>query len=91
MLDRQVIWDHAIPVEIRERCLRSMFHLFERLFAHDPLDTAGQMWWDSLAYDWHCHNRSRENGGEVVGLKMRMSVRHAATGVLTSATPGSTK
>src|SRR6266536_960251 len=59
-----VIWDHAIPVEIRERCLRSMFHLFERLFAHDPLDTAVQMWWDSLAYDWHCHNRSRENGGE---------------------------
>ena len=40
-----------------------MFHLFERLFAHDPLDTAVQMWWDSLAYDWHCHNRSRENGG----------------------------
>jgi hypothetical protein len=22
------------------------------------------MWWDSLAFDWHCGNRARANGGE---------------------------
>jgi hypothetical protein len=41
-----------------------MYHLFERLFSSNALDTSVRMWWDSLAYDWHCGNRSRDNGGE---------------------------
>jgi hypothetical protein len=41
-----------------------MFHLFERLFSAEPLETSANMWWDSLCYDWHCGNRSRDRGGE---------------------------
>src|SRR5262249_43315783 len=32
--------------------------------ARRRLDTAVYMWWDSLAYDWHCGTRARANGGE---------------------------
>lgn len=60
----EIIWMESIPFEIRESCVRAMFHLYQRLFSHEPLDTSVEMWWDSLAYDWHCENRSRSNGGE---------------------------
>lgn len=60
----EIIWDERLPFEIRESCVRSMFHLYELLFSDVPLDTSTDMWWDSLAYDWHCGNRARANGGE---------------------------
>jgi len=41
-----------------------MFHLWEKLFSVEPLETSAHMWWDSLCYDWHCGNRTRSNGGE---------------------------
>jgi len=59
-----LIWHKGAPLEIRESCVRTMFHLFEKLFSNVPFETASNMWWDSLAYDWHCGNRSRANGGE---------------------------
>jgi hypothetical protein len=27
------------------------------------------MWWDALAYDWHCGNRARSNGGEDLAMQ----------------------
>jgi len=60
----RIIWDSALPFSVREQCVRTMFHIFERLFAIEPLDTSAYMWWDSLCYDWHCGNRSRDRGGE---------------------------
>ncbi len=60
----RVIWIEDLPFTTRERCVRSMFHLFERLFFDLPLDTAPHMWWDSLCYDWHCGNRDRARGGK---------------------------
>lgn len=60
----QVIWIDDLPFALRERCVRSMFHLFEKLFSIEPLETSAHMWWHSLCYDWHCGNRSRANGGE---------------------------
>ncbi len=60
----EIIWHRQVPFVMRENCVRSMFSLFERLFAVAPVETASNMWWDSLAYDWHCGNRSRANGGE---------------------------
>jgi hypothetical protein len=59
-----LIFETDLPLAAREECIRSMFHLFERLFSTEPLDTSVQMWWDSLCYDWHCGNRKRERGGE---------------------------
>jgi len=41
-----------------------MLDLFRDFFTKEPLDTAGNMWWDSLCFDWHCGNRKREWGGE---------------------------
>lgn len=60
----EIIWHEQVPFAMRENCVRSMFHLFDKLFTVAPLETAPNMWWDSLAYDWHSGNRSRSNGGE---------------------------
>lgn len=60
----EVIWEKDVQFEERAACVRSMYHLYERFFLKEPLETSSHMWWDSLAYDWHCKNRSRENGGE---------------------------
>ena len=59
-----VIWDDEVPFQSRADCVRSMYHLFDRLFFSKALETSVQMWWDSLAYAWHCGNRSRDKGGE---------------------------
>ena len=60
----EIIWKKKVPFEERAACVRSMYHLYERFFSREPLETASFMWWDALAYDWHCGNRSRANGGE---------------------------
>lgn len=60
----EVIWDEHIDFEERSSCISSMYFLFDRLFREHPLENAPHMFWDSLAYDWYCGNRSRSNGGE---------------------------
>jgi hypothetical protein len=60
----RLIWLPEIEIELRASVVRSMYHLFERFFSANPLPTASHQWWDSLAYDWHCGNRSRANGGD---------------------------
>ena len=60
----EIIWHKQVPFVMRENCVRSMFHLFQKLFAVVTLETSPNMWWDSLAYNWHCGNRARSNGGE---------------------------
>ena len=60
-----VIWERDVPFANRERCVRAMFDLFAQLFDGWSLESSAvNMWWDSLAYDWECGNRSRANGGE---------------------------
>lgn len=59
-----IIWDQRVPFELRESCVRSMRDLYARLFSVAPLETASNMWWDALAYDWHCGIRARSNGGD---------------------------
>ena len=59
-----LILDSDLSLATRKECVRSMFDLFDRLFAREPLDTSVQMWWDSLCYDWHCGNRGRDRGGD---------------------------
>lgn len=61
---REIVWNESLGFDFRRNCVRSMFYLFECLFSKEALDTSVEMWWDSLAYDWHCGNRSRANGGE---------------------------
>jgi hypothetical protein len=65
----RVIWDTDLPFAAREECVRSMTDLFRLLFAAEPLETASNMWWDSLCYDWHCGVRLRERGGEDLRLQ----------------------
>ena len=60
----EVIWDKGVDFEKRADCVRSMYDLYEKFFAVDFLITSGEMWWDALAYDWHCDNRNRSNGDE---------------------------
>ena len=60
----EIIWNKKVPFDERAACVRSMYYLYERLFSKEPLETASYMWWDSLAYDWDCENRSRANGDE---------------------------
>lgn len=61
---QNLLMDEDLPFAAREDCVLAMAELFKHLFANEPLDTAVQMWWDSLCYDWHCGNRNRERGGE---------------------------
>jgi hypothetical protein len=60
----EIIWMEYLPFSLRETCVRSMFQLFQLLFAIEPLETSAHMWWDSLCFDWHCGNRNRLRGGE---------------------------
>lgn len=60
----ELMWMKQLEFEVRESVVRSMYYLFVRIFADKPLFTSVDMWWDSLAYDWYCENRSRKNGGE---------------------------
>jgi len=64
-----IIWMDGLPFLLRESCVRSMFHLFEHLFAIEPLETSAHMWWDSLCYGWHCGNRNRARGGEDLSMQ----------------------
>jgi hypothetical protein len=68
----EIIGMEDLPFLLRENCVRSMFHLFERLFAIEPLETSAHMWWDSLCYDWHCGNRNRLRGGEDLSMQVVM-------------------
>jgi hypothetical protein len=60
----EIVWLEDIPKELRKKCVRSMYYLFRKLFSTNSLETSSHMWWDSIAYDWHCNNRNRSNGGE---------------------------
>ena len=53
-----------LPFSVKEACVRSMFDLFAKLFAFEPLDSAVVMWWDSLCFDLGHSNRGGENSGE---------------------------
>jgi len=59
-----LIWMDDLDFIVRAECVRSMYYLFERLFAIEHLETSAHMWWDALCYDWECGNRSRARGGE---------------------------
>lgn len=65
----RILEDTDLAFAVRAECIRSMFDLFQRLFAFEFLDTSVFMWWDSLCYDWHCGNRKRELGGEDLQLQ----------------------
>ena len=65
----RLVFESDLPLSDREECIRSMSHLFKRLFVAERLDTSVQMWWDSFCYDWHCGNRRRERGGEDLQLQ----------------------
>lgn len=65
----RAIWDTDVPFAAREECVRSMTDLFRLFFVTEPLETASNMWWDSLCYDWHCGIRVRERGGEDLRLQ----------------------
>ena len=60
----RIISDTSLPFPLRTECIVSMLDLFRKFFAKEPLETSGNMWWDSLCFDWHCGNRNRERGGE---------------------------
>jgi len=59
-----IILNTDLPIAAREKCISSMLDLSQYLFAINPLESAANMWWDSLCYDWECGNRARERGSE---------------------------
>jgi hypothetical protein len=58
-----LIWSSDVPLADREQCVRSMFHLFQDLFAVDPLGFTANMWWDVFCYDYELGRRKRSRGG----------------------------
>jgi hypothetical protein len=59
-----LIWNTDLEFTEREECVRAMFDLSQRFFANEHLDWSGHMRWNSVCYEWHCDNRSRDRGGE---------------------------
>ncbi len=48
----EVLWEEEVPPSLREECVRSMFFLYQDLFAVKPLHTACFMWWDSFTDEY---------------------------------------
>jgi hypothetical protein len=67
-----LLGEESLSYEIKERCVRSMFFLFERFFSAESLETFPFMWWDMLAGEWDCGIRRRENGGEDLWMQNAM-------------------
>ena len=44
-----LLWSEQLSLEVRERLLHSMFELFARLFAREPINSTSYMWWDLLS------------------------------------------
>src|SRR5579862_2765031 len=61
---QELLWTDNLDFHVRAECVHAMYHLFERLFSVEHLETAAHMWWDALCFDWQCGNRSRDRGGE---------------------------
>ena len=59
-----------LPLPAREECVRSMFYLYRDLFAIEPSETAGFMWWDSICWHlWHRGRKDRQRGGEELSMQ----------------------
>jgi len=58
-----------VPLELRTQCIEAMYFLYANLFQREPLEHSCHMWWDLIAYDYHCGNRARSNGGEDLVLQ----------------------
>jgi len=64
------IWNIELPVATRERCVRSMLDLYRDLFAIEPCESAGFMWWDSICWHlWHLGGKVRLRGGEDLSMQ----------------------
>ncbi|HEX8734953.1 MAG TPA: hypothetical protein VF721_06515 [Pyrinomonadaceae bacterium] len=62
-----LLWDKRVPLSLREECISSMFDLFARFFAVNPLEHSCFMWWDGLAYGYYMENGAAadEDGIEI--------------------------
>ena len=54
-----LVWSAQLSLDARERLVGSMYELFARLFAREPLDSASYMWWDLLS-DRMAEDQSRD-------------------------------
>jgi hypothetical protein len=45
-----LIWNHDIPIEVKEELISSMYFMYRDVFIRQPLGHACEMWWDGLAY-----------------------------------------
>jgi hypothetical protein len=65
-----LFWNEVLPLSAREECVRSMFYLYRDLFAFEPSETAGFMWWDSVCWHlWHRGQKDRLRGGEDLSMQ----------------------
>ncbi len=47
-----LIWNSSLDLNTKDRLIQSMYHLYEKLFNVQKLETSCDMWWDSLAYSY---------------------------------------
>ena len=48
-----LIWNREIGLNLKVTMIRSMYFLYEDVFATAPRSEASFMWWDEIAYDIH--------------------------------------
>lgn len=66
-----LLWDKRVPLSLREECIFSMFDLFSRFFAVNPLEHSCFMWWDGLAYGYFMENGAADDED---GIKIRQAM-----------------
>lgn len=82
----QLIWDSELDTGKKERLIESVFDLYANLFSSDPLDTACDMWWDSLAYDFNPMNLADPEGNDE-HRRVRDAMFHTLTQILQLESP----
>jgi hypothetical protein len=55
-----LLWDTAVPSEVRQALIQATVDLYAKLFAFEPLDTSVYMFWDALAYGYCVPTRNPE-------------------------------
>lgn len=58
---RGLLWEKRLPLELRVELVKSMFDLFNRLFAVNAFNTICFMWWDIIAYGYYMENGKPED------------------------------
>ena len=73
----------VVPLDQAETCIRTMYTLFAKLFAQNPLFTSSFMWWDSEFRDFGCpHEVPHRDNDESEAQRLHQAMFETLTAIL---------